>query len=124
MAQDNTGATIRQTHHYERFPIEHDSLLFNWHEWRRLLLLLITHNIPLARGCHDGSPFGSVTWTWSLVTILVTRLLVRFQFDGATTGRKLRSTAVILTGYHHLHFIHLHEILTRVGFTKNLVSLT
>ncbi len=83
------------------------------------ITMLITHNTPLARGCHDGSPFGSVTWTWSLVTILVTRLLVRFQFDGVTTGRKLRSTTVILTGYHHLHFIHLHEILTRVGFTKN-----
>src|SRR5437762_545670 len=67
---------IRQAYHYERLTIEHNGLLFNRHKWRRILLLLITHNTPLARGCHDGSPFGSVTWTWSIVTIFIARLLV------------------------------------------------
>jgi hypothetical protein len=38
--------------------------------------LLITHNTPLERGCHDGTPFRSVTWTWSIVKILISRLLV------------------------------------------------
>src|SRR5258706_2918379 len=82
------------------------------------ITMLIAHNTPLARGCHDGSPFGSATWTRSLVTILIVRLLVQFPFDRVTTGRKLRLTAVILTGSHHLHFIYPHAILTKEGFLK------
>src|SRR5207248_10413005 len=78
------------------------------------LLLLIAHNTPLARGCHHGSPLGSATWTWSLVTILIARLQVRFPFDRVTIGHKLRLTAAILTGSYHLHFIYPHEILTSI----------
>jgi hypothetical protein len=46
--------------------------------------------------------------------MLIARLQVRFPFDRVTIGRKLRHTAAILTGSHHLHFIYPHEILTSI----------
>jgi len=46
MAEDYSGATMRQTHDYEKLAIEQNSLLFNRHKWRRILLLLIPHNTP------------------------------------------------------------------------------
>jgi len=46
MAEDYSGETMRQTHDYEKLAIVQNSLLFNRHKWRRILLLLIPHNTP------------------------------------------------------------------------------